>query len=757
MISSDEMLRELLKTFQVEAAEHLQTLNTTLLALEVRPDEAHRRELVREAFRAAHSLKGAARAVSLDSIEQLANGMESVLQEARDKEIHLKASAYDVLYDVLDTIGLLLKGESAAIEPLLARLARLTAVESAPLTQTDVRPVEKTETPQEEAPKPFVTTPEPVSSSPSVSSVDDAKVVSHIASGDETIRVAISKLDNLMAQVDELLVSKMNAEQRVDDMQRLKLQFAIWPKLWQDIKSLLSALDDNGKGISDLLAYYQEQFQAATQEMSRFQQHLRQDTQRLGVIASQLQDHVRHVRMVPFETLVPGLQRTVRDAAHSENKEVIFQVTGGEVELDKRVLEALKDPFVHLLRNAVSHGIENPDVRKSRGKASKGCIELSLQQRGAEVRISVRDDGAGFDLKALREAGSKQRGENFEDASDHDLIELAFQPGVTTSEQVTALSGRGIGLDVVRQQLEALQGYIEVESDNGKGSIIHLVVPATLSISRGLLVQAGNESYVLPLLSVVKIVQPRQTFTLEGQTMLSVDGSKLPIASLSDLLKRPALTKEADSSLAVILAVAEQRLALLVDDVLTEQELAVKPLGKPLHHVRNIAGVALMGDGKPIVILNTTDLVRASKDGRRATVRSTEPLINEAKPRILVVDDSITTRTLEKHILETAGYEVTTATDGQQALERLKETPVDLVVSDVQMPNMDGIAFTRFLRADNEFKDMPLILVTSLESSEDREQGMEAGANAYIVKRGFDQEVLLNMVRQLICNEEGGS
>ena len=277
----------------------------------------------------------------------------------------------------------------------------------------------------------------------------------------------------------------------------------------------------------------------------------------------------------------------------------------------------------------------------------------------------------------------------------------------------------------------------------------------TLAISRGLLVQVGEERYVLPLLSVLKIIEPRQTFTVEGHTMVTVDGSTLPLVSLANLLERPGITQSGPHALAVIMAVAEQRLALLVDDVLTEQELAVKALGKPLHRVRNIAGAALMGDGKPVVILNAADLVRSAKGAHRQTIiQSHETLQEKANPHILVVDDSITTRTLETNILETAGFDVTTATDGKEALLRLKEQRIDLVVSDVEMPNLDGISLTRQLRENIEYKDLPIILVTSLESQHDRERGMLAGANAYIVKRGFDQAELLKTIQQLVFVEE---
>lgn len=754
MTKPDDLLRELLQTFQAEASEHLQTLNLALLSLEVRPEESKRIELVQEAFRAAHSLKGAARVVNLEDIEGLAHAMESVLQQARDTGQHLEASTYDVLYDALDTMGNLLEGKTVSAEAVTRRLSECVEAGTEQSSQSAAPDTEvELQTNFNPTPEETVASTEPTNTG---TPPQESTSVSLSTPGEDTIRVAVSKLDNLMAQVGELLVSRINAEQRITEMQAIRYRTTAWTKAWREIKMLLPQLEGQvGTQLAEILNQYHAHLQAATREISQFDQRLRQDTLRLTIVASQLQDDVRHVRMIPFDTIVPGLQRAVRDATHLEGKQVDFQVEGAAVELDKKVLETLKDPLLHLLRNAVSHGIESPDKRKRASKPAKGRIRLTLQQRGAEIRITVQDDGAGFDLEKLRRAGGESTGDHVDNRSNaDDIIELAFLPGVTTASEVTALSGRGIGLDVVREHIETIQGRIQVESVPGEGASIHLLVPVSLVISHGLLVQIGAERYVLPLLSVEKIIEPRETFTLEGQTMLTVDDVPLPLVALASLLERP-MSHQGPNPLVVILAVAEQRLALLVDDVVTEQELAVKPLGKPLNRVRNVAGVALQGDGKPVIVLNAADLMRSAKGARKLpAIAKRAASVERPCAHILVVDDSITTRTLEKNILETAGYEVTTATDGTEALKRLKERHVDLVVSDVEMPHMDGISLTRHLRSSSEYKDLPLILVTSLESREDRERGMIAGANAYVVKRGFDQEELLKTVQQLIFIED---
>ena len=421
--------------------------------------------------------------------------MESVFEAAQATQEYLPADAYDVLYDALDAIGQLLEGQTVAVEPLITRLASISGAAN--------------ESPAAAAALPITASPLEPPAGETVPAHNNG-VRPAAASSEETIRVAIAKLDDLMAQVGELLVTRMNTEQRAAEVLAIQHQLKDSPKLWNEIKALLPQVDgDTGERLTELLARYQAQMQSTLQDVNRFDQHLRQDTLRLGVIAAQLQDSVRYVRMVPFESLAPVLQRAVRDAARSEAKQVAFTLSGGDVELDKKVLEALKDPLLHMLRNAVSHGIETPAERTKQGKPVEGSVTVALQQRGAEVHITVQDDGAGFDLKGLRQAGQR-KGDLLDDhASLDDVIELAFLSGVTTSPQVSAISGRGVGLDVVRQQIEALQGRVHVDTVPGEGSSIQLVVPITLAVMRGLLVRVGDERYVLPLLSVEKIIESR--------------------------------------------------------------------------------------------------------------------------------------------------------------------------------------------------------------------------------------------------------
>jgi two-component system chemotaxis sensor kinase CheA len=727
--STDDLQRQLLETFQVEAQEHLQKLNETLLQLERQPDEEARHALLQEVFRTAHSLKGAARAVSLTDIENLAHIMENVLQQARDAKLELKPDMCDALYDVLDTIQQLLSGESVDPDPIGARLMLLATGEVVPpaaVTPKGALPAGPTLMP-----------------------------------GEETIRVAVGKLDDLMAQAGELILAEISAGQHLADVRALRDRIARWPKLWREIKPLLPRLDgDAGRRLADLLARHHEYMQTLARDVDILEQTVSRDALNLSMSMTRLQDEVRRVRLVPIQTLVPGLQRAVRDAAHSEGKLVTLVLDGGEVELDKKVLETLKDPLLHLLRNAVIHGIEMPETRTTAGKPAEAQVSLTIRQQGSDVHIAVHDDGRGFDVEALRRTSAESGGPVFDsDADPNDIIvALAFQPGMTTMKQVTELAGRGVGLDVVRQGIADLRGRIKIENAPGKGATIQLVVPVSLTMSRGLLVQVGPERYALPLISVERIVESHDTFTIGGQTALQVGDRPVPLVSLATLLNRPRFErKNGKKPLSVILSVAEQRLAVQVDDVLTEQELAVKPLGSPLLHVRNVEGAALLATGEPVVVLNAADLLRSARGAPVLDQSATQAQADRSAPRphhILVVDDSITTRTLEKNILEAAGYRVTTAIDGLQALDKLEDDTIELMVLDIQMPHLDGFTLTERLRESAKYRSFPIVLVTSLESPEDRERGMVAGADAYIVKRGFDQAELLAAIERLLVREQ---
>ena len=730
---SDDLMRELMTSFQVEAAEHLDSMNQSLLQLERSEDNRQRRDLIQEAFRAAHSLKGAARAVSRTNIESLAHSIENVLQVARNTSTPPEPEICDVLYEMLDMIRILLDGADVDVVPIQTKLA--ACIEDLPSASvfgaaiaTDVATESQDDLPENE---------------PGQVSDTDFRGVT-----DDTIRVSVSRLDTLMAHSGELVVSRISAEQRLREVQIIRQQLSQLPRAWREVQLATAHLNGTGEHLRDLLDEHQERLQEMTRSLDRLEQKSHDDFIRMSMLVEDLQTDVRSVRMLPVSTIMLGLELAVRDAARIEGKRVRFDVDGSDVELDRKILETLKDPLLHLVRNAVSHGIEAPAIREAAGKSGEGHLKLKVRQRGSEVSLIVSDDGQGFNFEALRKAGSSHT-----DATTDDILSLAFLPGITTSQQLTSISGRGVGLDIVRKSIEDIHGRIAIDTSPDDGTTITLTVPASLAITRALLVKVGKEQYALPLLSIERIIEVTETSSVSGNELIRVDDTPLSLVPLASILERPLReTQQTDRLTAVIISIAEQRLAIQIDNIVTETELAVKPVGMPLMRVRNVVGAALMGNGEPIVMLNPADLIRSAHAVTipAIKIRKPEEKVAEQVNQILVVDDSITTRTLEKNILEAAGYLVITAINGVEALKRLEENDIDLVVSDLEMPHMDGFSLTRNIREHAKYGHLPVILVTSLESEADKQKGMLAGADAYIVKRGFNQINLLSTIKQYL-------
>jgi two-component system, chemotaxis family, sensor kinase CheA len=730
---------KLLQTFRAEAADHIQTINRALLEVERDPDGVDRAEHLQSAYRAAHNVKGAARMVGLDETETLSHALESVIQAVIDKRLALDADTCDVLYDTLDIIARHIEGELIDVTATQTQLMTLIVDETSPegSNNGDANDV--------------------VEPDAAIAQLEDAIRTEEFSQNtrreilsEDTIRVSISKLDDLIAQISELQVSQMNADQRLRDLRQFHSQFHRWSRSWDEVSTSIIRHSTQNGHMREVLERQSDQIQELLYTADTVVQSFSRDTLRLGLVTDELRDRVRDIRMLPFHSISLGFERAVRDAAHVENKQVAFRIEGEETELDKKVLELLKDPLMHLLRNAVSHGIETPAIRQEAGKAAEGQIVLRVQQKGNEVSIAVCDDGRGFDLDALRLAAHD--GNVDLSTSDEEIIQLAFRPGVTTATRISSVSGRGVGLDVVRDQLENIHGRIHVENNPGHGATIEMIVPTSLAITRALLVGLSEQQFAIPLLAIEKIIEVQRTVDVNGTHMVLVDKVHIPIVALSSVLEIENNSRpEHLTPRALVLQIADYRLAILVDTVLTEQELSVKPMGYLLQHVPHVTGAAMLSNGMPIVVLNPSDILRTARHGKRSTavgIKTAETQQEVQMVRVLVVDDSITTRTLEQNILEAAGYDVKTATNGLEALKLLEQHPFDIIISDVQMPQMDGFGLTETIRKDNRFNQLPIILVTSLEKREDKERGMLSGADAYIVKRGFNQAELLTTIRR---------
>ncbi|TAN51994.1 MAG: hybrid sensor histidine kinase/response regulator [Rhodospirillales bacterium] len=427
--------------------------------------------------------------------------------------------------------------------------------------------------------------------------------------------------------------------------------------------------------------------------------------------------------------------------------------------MDKRILEEMKDPLMHLIRNAVDHGIEPPGERERLGKPRCGSVLLRAKRENANVQLEIQDDGRGLDPEAIR-LMAKKHGLHDEATlaamTTEQIQQLIFLPGFSTSAYVTELSGRGVGLDVVRVNVERMKGTIRLDSEIGRGLSVQLRLPLSLATTRLLLASAGGRLYGLPVefVHTSRRVREEDIFTLEGRPTILLDGLPVIAARLADLLELPAEQRRVVTTginACIVLQAGDEKLGLLADDLLAEEEVVPKPLGAPLTRVRNVSALAMLGNGEICAVLNPADLMRSahkanlSPHNEERTIRS-----KAAKVAVLLAEDSALIRAMEKRILEDAGYDVVAAVDGVDALNLLGGQTFAAVVSDIMMPNMDGLTLTAHIRKESRYKDLPVILVTALASDEDKRRGLDAGANAYIPKPSFDQRVLLDTLKRLI-------
>lgn len=756
-IDNEKLLQRLLATFRQEADEHLQALSSGLLALEKSPADAAAR--VETIFREVHSFKGAARAVNLTAIESLCQAMESVFAALKAGRLALAAPLLELLHRATEALYRLVEApagqaQSPDIDSLRQQLGA-AAVATPATAAPDVAAPETPHAATVGAPVEAITAQPPV--------------------GAATVRVATTRLDLAMRQAEELLGPCLAAHQRTRDIAETRAAVAAWKKRRVQLQPSLRLLDKAARRDAACAAH--------DQELRRLLDHLDEETgfvaavedrlRRLGAAAahdervlvamsSDLQAAVKEMQLLPFAALLDLMPRLVRELSHAQGKQIEVTMQGGEIEIDRRILDELKDPLIHLLRNAVDHGIEAPAARAAAGKPAQGTLTLAVaQQDGGRVEILVSDDGAGIDAARVTAAARKLGLISATDAErldERESLALALRSGVSTSPIVTDVSGRGLGLAIVREKVERLGGNIAIETQAGSGAAFRLLVPLTLATFRAVLVRANQRLYTLPASGVerVALVAPEEARTVENRETITLDGAVLALARLDAVLEQaraaPAVMAETAATRIplVIVRDGDARLALQVDEILGEQEILVKPLGPQLARVRNVAGATLLGSGQLVPVLYIADLVRSAAGAAMPAATLGTEAGDEARRTILVAEDSITSRALFKGILESAGYAVATAVDGAEAFATLKSGNFDLLVSDVEMPRMDGFDLTARVRADKKLAALPVVLVTALESREHRERGIDVGANAYIVKSSFDQSNLLDVVRQLL-------
>ncbi len=453
----------------------------------------------------------------------------------------------------------------------------------------------------------------------------------------------------------------------------------------------------------------------------------------------ELRDAAIQMRTLPISTITGALPRAVRDIAATEGKDVELVVSGEETELDRVILESLSEPLAHLLRNAIGHGIESAQERERAGKPAHGTVELRAEQRGGLVKIVVADDGRGVPKNVLEQA---ERGGS--------LADVLARPGFSTADEVTELSGRGVGLDAVKRYVESFGGSFEAYSEPGKGTQIVLVLPLALALLEVLLVERGRQAFGVPLAAVEEAVTAEDSLQLEGTVALELRGRSIPLGDLAELIGGAA-PPLGDRAPAIVVSSGGRRIAALCDRLLGQEEVVVKPLGPLLRSVEGYLGGAILGDGRIALLLDPAALTRAKPQARKRATTAAPAAVERRAPKVLVVEDSYTVRALQRSILEAAGYRVETARDGREGLDRvLSDNEIDLVITDLEMPEMDGVELTKAIRARTERPSLPVVVVTSHSGDDDRRRGVEAGADAYIVKRAFDQQALLDIVERLV-------
>jgi len=673
-----------------EAEGRLATLSELLLELERNGED---QELLSSVFREAHTLKGAAAVVGLADVLRVAHAMEEVLEGLRRGDPATPA-AVDALLGAVD-------GMREMVPAVLAGEERTGHADRLVAALHDPTPALEPPPDPEPAPGP----PPGPASAPAPGPAQPAPRRERR----ETVRLRVERLDELVRLVGEASAAALRVGRVVTD------QLGVEPA-----------------GVPEL------------HDLSR--------------ILESLQERTLQARMVPFGTIAEPLRRTARDLARSLGKAVELELRGQETELDRGVLEQVADPMLHLVRNAIDHGIELPEARLAAGKPRYGTVRVHAAQLGSEVVVTVADDGQGIDLARVRQQAG-EAGDALDGVGDDEAIYAIFRSGLSTAATVSEVSGRGVGLDVVRASLASVRGRVEVHSEPGTGSEFRLSVPITLAVLPCLLVEAAGRRFGVPMHSVVSAEAAGWSEDhVEGQVVIRVRDTILPVSDLAATLGVTAGQggAPASDSPAVVVASMTRRHAFRVDALLGQRNVVVKDLGRLLPRLALLAGASLEPDGSILLVLDVSGLVDRARWARSGGAGRPAPSPTPAVPApagpasVLVVDDTAVVRELERSILEEAGYRVRTAADGRLALAALADTPADLVVTDVEMPNCDGLELTRAIRGQPALTGLPVVVVTSRSSDADRRLAMDAGADAYLVKGDLDRRTLLEVVGRLL-------
>ncbi len=744
----------LLELFSLEADAQTQVLSAGLLALERNPTQADQLEAC---MRAAHSLKGAARIVGVDAGVSVAHVMEDCLVSAQEGRLYLQPEHIDALLQGTDLLmRIATPGNDvgpADIEAYVALMERLLDP-SQPIA-TPVPKPEPLSVPQVDA---LLLEPE-LEPAPAVSSEAPRQNKRMTEGGERVLRVTAERLNSLLDLSSKSLVETQRLKPYLASLQRLK-------RIQSNSLRALDALDGQLKSL-DLNLEAQEALADTRRLLSEAQALLAEKNTELdefgwqaGQRAQVLYDTALACRMRPFADVLAGQVRMVRDLGRSLGKQVRLEIEGEKTQVDRDVLEKLEAPLTHLLRNAVDHGIETPEQRVLAGKPAEGLIRLRASHQAGLLVLELSDDGNGVDLERLRGTIVDRHLSPVETAlrlSEEELLTFLFLPGFSLRDKVTEVSGRGVGLDAVQHMVRQLRGAVVLEQTAGQGSRFHLEVPLTLSVVRSLVVEVGEEAYAFPLAHIERMcdLAPDDIVQLEGRQHFWHEGRHVGLVAASQLLQRPPGQTPSDTLKVVVIRERDAVYGIAVERFIGERTLVVLPLDDRLGKVQDISAGALLDDGSVVLIVDVEDMLRSVdkllNTGRLERIARRSQQATEApRKRVLVVDDSLTVRELQRKLLLNRGYEVAVAVDGMDGWNALRSEDFDLLITDIDMPRMDGIELVTLLRRDSRLQSLPVMVVSYKDREEDRRRGLDAGADYYLAKASFHDDALLDAVVELI-------
>ncbi|MFK5953240.1 MAG: hybrid sensor histidine kinase/response regulator [Desulfobacterium sp.] len=781
--------------FIEDANDHLRAMNQGLVALVETPSDI---SLVDAVFRAAHTIKGSSRMMKLIHISDMAHVLEDVLDGLRKEKIAYSNAISTVLFEGMDTLSKMMEslsqGEEKEAPKAIITLLKQAAqgdLEEQEVGEKQIPPGQKMElmdADRSRAPD-KIEIDEPMDApvispgSPTCQEVEPSPepeisaetglltnftessqlVLKKVETSDkipgkmeETIRVDVNKLDALINLMGEVVSTHKKVETHARHIHALFLELDDFQSAVEQKKQ---ALNYDHSQANSLDAFFDSLHGKTKQLNLEIHEYLGQ----FQPLMTQMQERSLDLRMVPLSTVFDGLHMVVRDLCRDSEKTVFLEITGGDTEMDKKMTEHLKDPLLHMVRNCIDHGMEAKEVRLKAGKPAHGTIQIAAGIDGGRVHISIADDGGGIPMdKVAQKALSRGLVTQLvlKEMTPSQMAQLIFNPGLSTADIITDISGRGVGMDVVRENIEnTLNGVITIDTLPGQGTTFYILLPETIAIIHVFLVTLNSMCYAIPASHVTEIVNipGNEIFNAQDKAVLRLRGELVPVVSMGDVLGHTALPDAIDiedetSLLILISGQGEDRLGMIIDSLLSEEEQVVKPFPPHMQGMDLVTGAILSDTHGIILVLHMLHMVEQAKKFQKTDTPAFQktPTNEIPPPRILVVDDSITTREIEKSILESHGYEVTLATDGVDGFKKASDFAYDLIVSDVDMPNLDGFALTKKLRSIDMHAHTPIIIVTARDSPADMKKGITSGANAYIVKGDFDKNNLLETIENLL-------